>query len=118
MLLPTLRQIILSVARMVNPNIINATNDQKWYQVHVHSVDLEQYGRKLEMMELIQREIEVGANSVQLAWTPRWLLSPIAMEAILADPEKRMNSVKIMEMSTEDKDMVIKKGIWFEGKNH
>lgn len=50
---------------------------------------------------------------MQLAWTPRWQLSPIAMQAILVDPEKRTASVKSTLMSVEDKETVIKRGLWF-----
>lgn len=67
-------------------------------------------------MELIQQEIEAGADSVRLVWTPRWLLSPPAMEAILANPAKLMASVKITMINAEDKDPVIKNSILFGGK--
>lgn len=40
------------------------------------------------------------------------------MEAILADLEKKMASVKITVMSAKDKDKVIKNGIWFGSKRH
>lgn len=59
-------------------------------------------------MELIHQEIEAGANSVKLAWTLRRLLSPAAMEIILAEPKKRTASVKITIMNTEDKNRIIK----------
>lgn len=55
---------------------------------------------------------------MKLAWTSRWLLSSAAMEIILANPEKRMPSVRITVMSAEDKDKAIKNGIWFGCKHH
>lgn len=69
-------------------------------------------------MELIQREIEVGADSVKIAWTIRWLLSPTAIEALLADPKKKTTSVKITMMNHKDKDKIIEKGIRFGRNRH
>lgn len=69
-------------------------------------------------MKLIQGEIEAGANSVMLAWTLRWLLLPDALEAILADPEKQMASMKITVMNTKGKDTFIRSSIRFDGKRH
>lgn len=78
MLLPTMREVILSTARKVHSNIIKATGDQKWHRVRVHSVDLERYGRESGRIELIQREMETESDGVQLVWTRKWLLSPTA----------------------------------------
>lgn len=108
MLLPTMREVILTAARMVDLNIIDAIGDQRWHRVHVHVVDLQCYDRKPGSMELIQREIEKGAEDMKLVWTPRWLLSRTAMEAILADPEKRTAGIKITVMNTDDKDKIIR----------
>lgn len=69
-LLPAMQEGILTAGRRVDPNIIDATGEQRWHCVHVHSVYLEQYGRELGGKELIQWEIEGGADSVMLAWTP------------------------------------------------
>lgn len=55
---------------------------------------------------------------MRLAWTSRWLLSPIAMGAILVDLEIRMASVKITIINGEDKETVIRNGIWFGRKGH
>lgn len=60
---------------------------------------------------MIQWKIQAGAESVKLAWTPRWLLSPTAIEAILVDPEKRTASAIITVINSKDKDKDIKKGI-------
>lgn len=55
---------------------------------------------------------------MQLAWTPKRLLSFTAIESILADPKKTMVRVKITMMNANDKYRVVKKGIWFEGRCH
>lgn len=67
MLLSTIREVILSSARMVNFSIIDPTGDQKWPRVGVHGVDLEHYSRDPKDMELMQWEIQAGANYVTLA---------------------------------------------------
>lgn len=67
-------------------------------------MDLERYSKKPKDMVMIQREIEMGANSVKVARTPRWPLSPAALEVILADLEKRKASVKMRVINAEDKD--------------
>lgn len=72
-------------------------------------MDLERYRRQLGGMELIQQNIEVGTDSMKLAWTPRVLLPATAMEAILADLVKRMASVNITVMSAENKNKSFKK---------
>lgn len=69
-------------------------------------------------MKLIQREIKAEAKSVRLASTPRWLLSSTPMEVILADSEKRTASVEITVIKVNDKDVVIRSGIWFSEKRH
>lgn len=69
-------------------------------------------------MDLIQWEIESGADCVKLARTPRWLLSPTAMEVIQTDPKKRTVSVKITVMSVEDKNKTNMNSIWFNSKHH
>lgn len=69
-------------------------------------------------MDLIQRQVKPGTTSVKLAWTPRLLLSPTAMEVILTDPENKMVSIGITVMSVEDKDKDIKNCIFFGSKYH
>lgn len=66
-----MREVIISAVRRIDPNIIDATGNQKWHRVRVHGVDLDRYGRDPGGMELIQREMEAGANSVRLVWTLR-----------------------------------------------
>lgn len=73
-------------------------------------MELEHYGREPVGIQLIQLEIEAGDDTVNLGCTPRRLLSPAAVEAILADREKQTTSVKITVMSAEYMDKVIKNG--------
>lgn len=47
-----------------------------------------------------------------------WLLSPTAMIAILADTGNRTASVKVTVMRIENRDSILKNGIWFGGKGH
>lgn len=118
MLLPAIWKVILSVARRINSNIIDVIGDQKWHRVRVHGVDLERYGRESGGIELIKWKSEAEAESVKIAWTLRWLLSPTAMEAILADQEKWTATVQITVASAKDKDRFIKNDIWLGGKCH
>lgn len=111
-----MREVILSAARTVDPNIIDATGHPRRGRVRAHGVDPEHYDRKPVGMELKQLEMEAPAEGLRLAWTPRWLLSPTAMKAILAKPDKRTTSVKITVMNTEYKDTFLKNDIWFSGK--
>lgn len=55
---------------------------------------------------------------MQLARTPGWLLLPTVMETILADPDKRIASVKITVMIAKDNNKVIRSSVWFSGKHH
>lgn len=118
MFLPTMSEEILTVAKRVDPNVIDLMGDQKWHRFHVYGVELERYNKEPGGMDLIPREIESGADKVKLASTPGWLLSPTEMKAILPDLEKKTASVKITVMSAEDKDKVIKNGKWFSCKHH
>lgn len=45
MLLSAMQEVLLSAARRIDLNIINATGDQKWHRVRFHGVDLEHYSR-------------------------------------------------------------------------
>lgn len=67
-------------------------------------------------MKLIQAEIKAGTINVKLVWTPRWLLSSAPMEFILNDLKKRTASIKITVPSVEDRNSILKNGIWFGGK--
>lgn len=111
MVLPAMRQVILTEARRVDHNIIDAIGNQKLHRVRVQGVDLEFYSRESDDMELIQWEIETGTDSVRLACTPRLLLLSTTMKAILAEPEKRTDHVKITVMNAEDKNRITKNGI-------
>lgn len=66
-------------------------------------------------MELIQEGILNGGDTIEVAWTPRWLLSLAAMTVLRAKREKRMASIKITVTSQEEKDWIIKHGICLGG---
>lgn len=87
--------------------------DQKWHRLKIHSVNLERYNGQTGGMELLQAEKEAETNNIKLAWTPRWLLSPTAMETILPDLKRRTPSIKITITSVEDRDSITNTDIWF-----
>lgn len=62
-------------------------------------------------MERIQAEIETGTDNITLAWTPRWLLSSIAIGNILADEDKHNARTKVTFTSGENNDKFLKNSV-------
>lgn len=69
-------------------------------------------------MEQLQAEIKAETNITKLAWTPRLLQLPAAIETILGNLEKRTVTIKITVTSMEDRDKITKNDIWFGSWRH
>lgn len=109
-LLPQHRELVLRVATQLDQDITDAIEDYRWHKINIHRVELSKY-RQEGSMELLQNEILHGSDNIQLALTPRLLLSPAAMTEVLARGEKWTVSVKVMVTSQKEKDQIIKHGI-------
>lgn len=115
MILPALKEDTLMTGRRIDSAIINITGNQKCHRLRMHCVDLERDRRQTEVIELLQVEIEAGTDNIKLSWTPRLLHSPVTMETLLANPEKKTVSFMIIVTSVEDRDGIIKGWIRFGG---
>lgn len=58
-LLPKLREAILTAGKQIDLAIIDVTGDLKEKQLRKHSIPLELYGRQTGCMKLLQAEIDV-----------------------------------------------------------
>lgn len=93
MLLPQHQELALKAASHVDQNIIDAKRDQIWHKFRAHVVDLERYEHE-GSLELMQEEIRHGSKNIELAWTPRWLLSAATMAKKIEKGEKSTACVK------------------------
>lgn len=66
----------------------------------------------------MQAEIEAGQDIIPLSWTPKLLLSPMAMENILVDEDKQKQSAKITVTNAEDKDRLLKSSLLCRDRWH
>lgn len=58
----------------------------------------------------------MGPDNITLACTPRWLLSPTAMENILVNVDKYNGNAEITVTNVDDKNGMTKNGLWFSHK--
>lgn len=70
------------IVRRTDLTIVDLTGNQKWHRLQIQTVDLERYSRQTGGIELLQAKIKEGTRIIKLVWTPRWLLSPGAIENI------------------------------------
>lgn len=106
MLLSQHQELILNAARQIHQDITDATGHQKWHRIRVHGVDIDRYRHK-GGKELLQDEIFYGGDSIKLAWTLQWLLSPAAIAEVFEKAEKRTAIVKLTLPSKEEKNRII-----------
>lgn len=70
---------------------------------------LDRYAKYPNGMEKIQGETEVGPVNIMLAWTPQWLLSPVAIADKLIYEETYVARTMITIICTTDKKILTKK---------
>lgn len=63
-------------------------------------------------------KIETGTGNLKPIWTLWWLLSPVAMEKIMVNTERRTANIKIIATCVEDRYAITKNSIWFDVKHH
>jgi hypothetical protein len=116
MLVPSYSDLLVTIARTIDSEVLGISLAKQWQRLRVHRVQLNRY-LALKGLSLLQKEIET-TQGLSLPYPPVWLKYQESIQKEYNNREVAYLTIVITIRNKELAETIIAKGLYFEGYNY